>query len=109
MIYETLGGKQFIITLSFTHYEDLTMATTADSQSNLSGKIAKICANLRPFQALEYDPAAGMILIITEWLIPSGEVGQISEIIARRKADEKITVRRYDENYKVALIKRLSV
>jgi hypothetical protein len=85
------------------------MAAMAESQSNLSSKIAKICANLRPFQALEYDPAAGMILIITEWLIPSGEVEQISEIIARRKADEKITVRRYDENFKVALIKRLAV
>lgn len=85
------------------------MAAIAENQPNLSSKIARICANLRPFQALEYDPAAGMILIITEWLIPSGEVDKISEIIARRKDDEKITVRRYDENFKVALIKRLAV
>ncbi len=85
------------------------MAAIADSPSNLSSKIAKICANLRPFQALEYDPTARIIVITTEWLIPSGEVDQISEIITRRKADEKITVRRYDENFKISLIKRLSV
>ncbi len=85
------------------------MAATKEAKNDLSEKIAKICANLRPFQALEYDPAAGIIVLITEWLIPSGDVERISDIIAHRKEDEKITVRRFDENYKVALIKRLSV
>ncbi len=85
------------------------MAATKEVKNDLSEKIAKICANLRPFQALEYDPAAGIIVLITEWLIPSSDVERISDIIAHRKEDEKITVRRYDENYKVALIKRLSV
>jgi len=85
------------------------MAATKEVKNDLSEKIAKICANLRPFQALEYDPTAGIIVLITEWLIPSGDVERISDIIAHRKEDEKITVRRFDENYKVALIKRLSV
>ena len=85
------------------------MASTADNRTDLSSKLAKICVNLRPFQALEYDPALGMILLITEWLIPSSEVERIAEIIARRKEDEKITVKRYDESFKVALIKRLTV
>ena len=85
------------------------MAAPEEYKTDLSNKIAKICVSLRPFQALEYDPSAGMILLITEWLIPSSEVERISDIIARRKEDEKITVKRYDENYKIALIKRLNV
>ena len=85
------------------------MSATEEYKTDLSNKIAKICANLRPFQALEYDPSAGTILLITEWLIPSSEVDRVSDIIARRKEDEKITVRRYDENYQIALIKRLVV
>ncbi len=85
------------------------MAATAEPNSTLSKKIAKICVNLRPYQALEYDPAVGMLLLITEWLIPSADVDKIGEILARRTDDEKITVRRFDDNYKVALVKRLPV
>lgn len=85
------------------------MAATKEVRNDLSEKIAKICINLRPFQALEYDPALGTLVLITEWLIPSSDVERVADIIAHRKEDEKITVRRYDENYKVALIKRLSV
>jgi len=85
------------------------MAATPQHISDLSKKIAKICLNLRPYQSLEYDPEDGMLVIITEWLVPGTAADQIWEIFARRKDDEKITVRRYDENYKVTLVKRLAV
>lgn len=72
-------------------------------------KITTIYKNLRPFQALEFDPQTNIIILITEWLIPFDNVGWLYDILAHRKDDEKVTIRRYDENYKVALIKRVSV
>jgi len=85
------------------------IAATAEPNSTLSKKITKICVQLRPYQALEYDPAVEMLLLTTEWLISSSDADKLGEIVARRTDDEKITVRRFDDNYKVALVKRLVV
>lgn len=82
-------------------------------ESNYSEEIYKrlvyICRNLAPFQALEFDPQTNSIILITEWLIPYHNAERIYDIIARRKKDEKITIRRFEENYKVALVKRMII
>jgi hypothetical protein len=75
----------------------------------LSGKIAQACANLKPFQTIEYDPATNTVLIVTELLVPSPDVNQLVEILAHRRADEKVTIKRFAEHYKIALTRGLKV
>ena len=70
----------------------------------IAQKITEKCMALRAFQSLEYDPCAGVGTITTEWLIPSNEFERVSEIIFACKADEKVSVRRYEEKYKIVLI-----
>ncbi len=85
------------------------MESTAEPICALSKKIAKICLHLLPYQALEYDPGLGMVLITTQWSISVDEVDKLFEILARRQADERVTVRRFDTHYKVSLVKSLTV
>jgi hypothetical protein len=75
----------------------------------LSRKIAEVVVKLKPFQSLEYDPATGVVLIITELLVPGEDVDQITEILARRREDEKVSVKRFADTYKVVLIRRLKL
>jgi hypothetical protein len=85
------------------------MAVTNDSAENLSRKIVEVVAKLKPFQSLEYDPESGVVSIITELLVPGEDVGQISEILSRRREDEKISVKRYADNFKISLIRQIKL
>jgi hypothetical protein len=85
------------------------LSTNREPFAQLSSKIAQVCASLRPFEAMEYDPHSGLIALITEWLIPSKEIGRIGEILSQRRGDEKITVKRFDNNYKVAMVRYVKV
>lgn len=83
---------------------------SANSQSNsLSEKIAQICLGLKPFQALEYDPVTNTVSIITECLVPSKAVDQISHIVTSRRDDEKVTVRRYADKFKITFIRSIKL
>lgn len=75
----------------------------------LSRKIAQVCANLKPFQAVEYDPATGMVLIISEFLVPGHDAGQVTELLTHRRADEKVSVKRFADNYKIILTRRIKL
>jgi hypothetical protein len=75
----------------------------------LSRKIAQVCASLKPFQSLEYDPATGLVLIITELLVPGHDLNQLAEILTHRRADEKISVKRFADNYKIVLTRRIKL
>jgi len=72
-------------------------------------KIAAACAGLEPFQSFEYDPESGIATIITEVLVSSVEPERITEILARRRVDEKITVTRQADTYKVALTRQIKI
>jgi len=85
------------------------MAVPHEGVANLARKIAEVVVKLKPFQSLEYDPTTGVVSIITELLVPHEDVEQISEILARRRDDEKVAVKRYADNYKIALIRRLKL
>lgn len=77
--------------------------------TSVTSKIAEYCTNLRPFQAVEYDPTTGNLSVITEWLVPTTQMQQLVEILGRRKDDEKISVRRFDQNFKVAMEKSIQL
>lgn len=85
------------------------MQNSTDNQFNLMKKLTQVCTNLRPFQSFEYDPNGGTISLITEWLIPSDSVTQLRELIAGRKADEKISIRRFDHSFKLAIVKSIQL
>ncbi|MCB0061741.1 MAG: hypothetical protein KDE19_06485 [Caldilineaceae bacterium] len=76
-----------------------------NASPTLSEKIAQICVGLKPFQALEYDPVTNTISIITECLVPSKAVDQISRIVTSRREDENITVRRYADKFKITFVR----
>jgi hypothetical protein len=65
--------------------------------------------HLRPFQSLEYDPATNVISIITESLVPSRAIEQMNEVLAGRRSDEKLSVRRFADTYKIAFVRQLKV
>lgn len=81
------------------------MTANTNLSPTISEKIAQICIGLKPFQALEYDPATNTISIITECLVPSKAVDQISRIVTSRRDDEKVTVRRYADKFKITFIR----
>ena len=85
------------------------MHTNTDRNINVASRLSQVCSNLRPFQAVEYDPSEGHIHIVTEWLIPTNQQNQLCEIIAGRKADEKISVRRFDHSFKLAIVKSIQL
>jgi len=83
---------------------------SATSQpTNLSEKIAQICLGLKPFQALEYDPVTNTVSIVTECLVPSKAVDQISLIITSRRDDEKVMVRRYADKFKITFVRTIKL
>ncbi len=83
---------------------------SANSPSNsLSEKIAQICLGLKPFQALEYDPVTNTVSIVTECLVPSKAVDQISRIVTSRREDEKVMVRRYADKFKITFIRSIKL
>ncbi|MCB9157976.1 MAG: hypothetical protein H6645_12785 [Caldilineaceae bacterium] len=75
----------------------------------LADPLAQICAQLRPFQTLEYDPKTRVVSIVTEWLVPGSDTAQMTQLLARRGDDEKLTVRRFADNYKISLARRLRI
>lgn len=85
------------------------MAGVDRDVEQVSKKIAKAATELKPFQSLEYDPAVGIVSIITELLIANDATDQLTKLLAARRADEKVTVTRYAENYRVVLIRRLKL
>lgn len=83
---------------------------SATSQpTSLSEKIAQICLGLKPFQALEYDPVTNTVSIVTECLVPSKAVDQISLIITSRRDDEKVMVRRYADKFKITFVRSIKL
>lgn len=85
------------------------MHTNTDRSINVVSKLTQVCRNLRPFQTFEYDPNQGHIQIVTEWSIPTNQQNQLCDIIAGRKADEKISVRRFDHSFKLAIVKSIQL
>jgi hypothetical protein len=85
------------------------MSASHAAQTTFASKIAEVCINLKPFQSLEFDPIAGVVTIVTELLVPSHDTGQVAEIVARRRADEKILVSRYADTYKIALTRQIKL
>ena len=85
------------------------MQTISSLSPSVTSKIAEYCTNLRPFQAVEYDPTTGNLSVITELLIPTTQPQQLVEILGRRKENEKISVRRFDQNFKVAMEKSIQL
>ena len=85
------------------------MQTSSQPSSKLSEVLAQVCIGLHPFQSLEYDPTNMVLSIITESLVPSRAVEQIAEILARRRADEKLSVRRFNDSFKIALVRQMKV
>lgn len=85
------------------------MPATNEPPTNLPRKIAEIAVRLKPFQSLEYDPETGQVSIVTELLVPGDEVDQIAEILARCEEDERVTVKRYADSYKVVLSRRVQL
>jgi hypothetical protein len=85
------------------------MDASSESAANLSRKIAEVISRLKPFQALEYDPATGVVSIITELLVPYDDIDQIADLLSRRRDDETVTVKRYAENFKISLVRRLKL
>lgn len=78
-----------------------------ESMTTLSKKLADVVVKLKPFQSLEYDPETGFAAIVTELLISGEDIDQISEILANCAEEEKVTVKRYADNYKITLIRRV--
>lgn len=85
------------------------MSSTNETATNHSKKIAEVAAKLKPFQSLEYDPETGYVSIVSELLVPSEDADQITEILSRCDEDEKVTVKRYADSYKVTLIRRVKL
>lgn len=85
------------------------MPYIAQPETLVTKRITQVCVNLQPFQAVEYDPMTGIISIVTEWLIPQNEQNQLAEILAHRKEGDKLSVRRFDQNYKVSLVKSVQI
>ncbi|MFN8440373.1 MAG: hypothetical protein U0175_06390 [Caldilineaceae bacterium] len=85
------------------------MPSIAQPETLVTNRITQVCVNLQPFQSVEYDPMTGIISIITEWLIPQNETHQLTEILAHRREGDKLSVRRFDQNYKVALVKSVQL
>ncbi|MEZ4864488.1 MAG: hypothetical protein R3C14_24450 [Caldilineaceae bacterium] len=83
--------------------------TVTNKTSTLSEKIAQICLGLKPFQSLEYDPVTNTISIITECLVPSKAVDQISRIVTSRREDEKVSVRRYADKFKITFVRSIKL
>jgi hypothetical protein len=88
--------------------EEAIMSATSQP-TNLSEKIAQICLGLKPFQALEYDPVTNTVSIVTECLVPSKAVDQISLIITSRRDDEKVMVRRYADKFKITFVRSIKL
>ncbi|RIK35336.1 MAG: hypothetical protein DCC55_30590 [Chloroflexi bacterium] len=85
------------------------MPATNEPPANLPRKIAEVVIKLKPFQSLEYDPETGLVSIVTELLVPGDEVDKIAEILARCDEDEKVTVKRYADSYKVILSRHIQL
>lgn len=85
------------------------MPATNEPPANLARKIAEVVIKLKPFQSLEYDPETGLVSIVTELLVPGDEVDKIAEILARCDEDEKVTVKRYADSYKVILSRHIQL
>jgi hypothetical protein len=85
------------------------MSSTSESVATLSRKIAEVVTKLKPFQSLEYDPDTGFVAIVTELLVPGEEVDQIAEILAHCEEEERVTVKRYADSYKITLIRRIKL
>nr|HMN31657.1 hypothetical protein [Caldilineaceae bacterium] len=75
----------------------------ARSAKVMNGKLAEVCRNLKPFQSLEFDPQQGVVVIVTELVVPSTDEAQIAEILLRNCGTAKISIRRFADNYKIAL------
>ena len=83
--------------------------SATNQPTNLSEKIAQICLGLKPFQALEYYPSTNTVSIVTECLVPSKAVDQISLIVTSRRDDEKVMVRRYADKFKITFVRSIKL
>jgi hypothetical protein len=75
----------------------------------MSAKLAEVCRNLKPMQSLEFDPANGLVVIVTELVVPSSDEDQITEILMHHCGNAKVLIRRFADTYKVALTRRLRI
>jgi hypothetical protein len=73
----------------------------------MNSKLAEVCRNLKPFQSLEFDPQQGLVVIVTELVVPSNDEAQIAEILLRNCANSKISIRRFADSYKIAVTRHI--
>ena len=73
----------------------------------MNGKLAEVCRNLKPFQSLEFDPQQGLVVIITELVMPASDEAAISEILLRNCGTAKIFIRRFADSYKVSISRHI--
>ena len=73
----------------------------------VSGKLADVCRNLKPFQSLEFDPERGLVEIVTELIVPVSDEAQIAEILLRHCGTAKILIQRFADSYKIALTRQI--
>lgn len=73
------------------------------------GKLAQLSVCLEPFQAIEYDPATGSVVITTETLFAAHETDKITRLVANRREGEKLRIRRFPDGYKVTTVNELTL
>jgi hypothetical protein len=72
-------------------------------------RLVQLSVGLKPFQALEYDPATGRVVITTETLVATHETGKIAHLIAARPEGAILRIRRFPDAYKVTTISELTL
>jgi hypothetical protein len=85
------------------------MTNLQNANQSLLQKIAKTITELKPFQSLDYDPEPGLVSIITELLVPSDDLDQLVEIVSHCRANERLSVKRYADCYRVILVRQVKL
>jgi hypothetical protein len=87
--------------------EPNTKVASSEPLSTWSQKLGQVYVKLIPFQSLEFDPATGIVIIMTKWQVPHHEHHQLSTILEQLGADEQLKVKRFPNHYKIVLTKRI--
>lgn len=72
-------------------------------------RLAQLSIGLKPFQALDYDPATGSVVITTETLVALHETEKIARLVADWREGERLRVRRFPDGYKVTTVSEVTL
>jgi hypothetical protein len=89
-----------------THRGSHRLTRAGKVQSHI---LAEVCKNLKPFQSFEFDPQRGLVAIITELVVASSDEQQIIDILTQHGANEKVSVRRFADSYKIVFTRHIRV